>query len=459
MSKVQKPGQALHEYYAELQKAANTCSFEEIKNHRDAVVTMVFIGGVCLKKGHLAATCWKNAKVGRKVSRQIHWCEEPTGSSDSGKELVSQSVNVVRKSRLTHCRRAESKNPVCGLRTDGVAANRLEAKLSSHVSGTYGTAENHCTASGKGSIQMLEAATMYVTSRNEQNTDKAAMTMDTPARGGIDRLADEPPRMLDMEVNGKKIPFKLDTGASISIIDEKTWRMLGRPRLEEAKVAATAFDNKRITFQGKVPLHVRFAEKEAMQMAEAVVENLSVTEAQIAKATQEDPPLQMVVNYVQKGWPGKVRDEGLKPYAVKKAALSIHNGCILWGYRVVIPKKFQQVVLKMLHNSHYGRNRMISLARTKIWFPGMDKAIDEVAKKCVTCAVMWEEPEKVWQRLHVDFCETSGGVKWLIVVDAKSKWPEAVKMGVTTAEKTTMKLREEWARKTSPEKPGGLELL
>ncbi|KAK6043945.1 hypothetical protein COOONC_18550 [Cooperia oncophora] len=46
MSKVQKPGQALHEYYAELQKAANTCSFEEIKNHRDAVVTMVFIGGL-----------------------------------------------------------------------------------------------------------------------------------------------------------------------------------------------------------------------------------------------------------------------------------------------------------------------------------------------------------------------------------------------------------------------------
>ena len=32
MSKVQKPGQALHEYYAELQKAANTCSFEETRS-------------------------------------------------------------------------------------------------------------------------------------------------------------------------------------------------------------------------------------------------------------------------------------------------------------------------------------------------------------------------------------------------------------------------------------------
>nr|CDJ91781.1 hypothetical protein LOC100635881 [Haemonchus contortus] len=46
MSKTQKQGQSLHEYYAELQKAANVCCFEEIKDHRDAIVTMVFIGGL-----------------------------------------------------------------------------------------------------------------------------------------------------------------------------------------------------------------------------------------------------------------------------------------------------------------------------------------------------------------------------------------------------------------------------
>ncbi|PIO59733.1 hypothetical protein TELCIR_18793 [Teladorsagia circumcincta] len=65
------------------------------------------------------------------------------------------------------------------------------------------------------------------------------------------------------------------------------------------------------------------------KMAEEAVENLPVTEAQIVKATKEDPLLQMVVNYMQKGWPVKVKDDRLKPYAVKEAALSIHNGCIL----------------------------------------------------------------------------------------------------------------------------------
>lgn len=46
MSKVQKPCQSLQEFYADLQKSANSCKFEEIRNHRDAIVTMVFIGGL-----------------------------------------------------------------------------------------------------------------------------------------------------------------------------------------------------------------------------------------------------------------------------------------------------------------------------------------------------------------------------------------------------------------------------
>nr|CDJ97739.1 Zinc finger domain containing protein [Haemonchus contortus] len=46
MSKSQKAGQTLQEYYAEVQKAAGTCGFEKIKDMRDAMVAMVFIGGL-----------------------------------------------------------------------------------------------------------------------------------------------------------------------------------------------------------------------------------------------------------------------------------------------------------------------------------------------------------------------------------------------------------------------------
>uniref|UniRef100_A0A7I4Z6E3 Retrotrans_gag domain-containing protein n=1 Tax=Haemonchus contortus TaxID=6289 RepID=A0A7I4Z6E3_HAECO len=46
MSQTQRPGQTLRDYYAELQKAAAKCEFEKIKDRRDAMVTMVFIGGL-----------------------------------------------------------------------------------------------------------------------------------------------------------------------------------------------------------------------------------------------------------------------------------------------------------------------------------------------------------------------------------------------------------------------------
>ncbi|RCN39548.1 hypothetical protein ANCCAN_14520 [Ancylostoma caninum] len=46
MSKAQKIGQTLQEYFAEVQKAANECMFEKVSDVRDAMVTMIFIGGL-----------------------------------------------------------------------------------------------------------------------------------------------------------------------------------------------------------------------------------------------------------------------------------------------------------------------------------------------------------------------------------------------------------------------------
>ncbi|KIH58502.1 hypothetical protein ANCDUO_11292 [Ancylostoma duodenale] len=117
----------------------------------------------------------------------------------------------------------------------------------------------------------------------------------------------------------------------------------------------------------------------------------------------------------------------------------------------------------MLHNSHYGQNGMLCLARSKIWFPVVDDAIERIANGCTICAALgktfvriplhpWKNPGKVWRRLHVDFCETANGAKWLTVIDAKSsKWPELIKIGSTTAEKTAVKLKEVFSRHGLPE--------
>ncbi|KAK6043948.1 hypothetical protein COOONC_18547 [Cooperia oncophora] len=57
----------------------------------------------------------------------------------------------------------------------------------------------------------------------------------------------------------------------------------------------------------------------------------------------------------------------------------------------------------------------------------MDRAVEEMAKKCSTCAVMDRDPVKT--PLH----------PW--EEPKESKWPEVAKTGTTTAEKTIMALK------------------
>ncbi|KIH47194.1 reverse transcriptase [Ancylostoma duodenale] len=167
-------------------------------------------------------------------------------------------------------------------------------------------------------------------------------------------------------------------------------------------------------------------EVQMQQMAEETFDRLPMTVEEIAEATTEDEILQKVIAFMQRGWPEKAKVERLRPFAAKKSSLSLYKGCLMWDSRVVIPQKYRTSVLKMLHNSHYGRNRMLSLARTIIWFPGMDDAIERIAKGCSICAALgktpariplhpWEEPEKVWVTVTHRFLRNC---KWSKMADS-----------------------------------------
>src|SRR6202012_5610705 len=101
-------------------------------------------------------------------------------------------------------------------------------------------------------------------------------------------------------------------------------------------------------------------------------------EEEIAKATAEEEILKKVMNYVKKGWPEKAKEPEV--YEKKKDELSEYHGCLIWQNRMVIPQKFQKKVMDMLHLSHYGRNRMLVLARGKVWYPGMTKDIERIVQ-------------------------------------------------------------------------------
>ena len=133
----------------------------------------------------------------------------------------------------------------------------------------------------------------------------------------------------------------------------------------------------------------------------------------IKKFTNTDPVLSTVRRCILSG-STVPEEEDFKPYKTRQHELSVLQGCLLCGSRVVIPKKCRATVFKELHEMHQGVNKMKSLARSYVWWPKMDYEIEEMLKKCQICQELhptppaaplhpWEWPTQPWSRIHLDF--------------------------------------------------------
>ena len=116
------------------------------------------------------------------------------------------------------------------------------------------------------------------------------------------------------------------------------------------------------------------------RLQEEITKNVPFSDAAISLEIDKDEVLHKVKNYIMKGWPEKIKDSRLQDYYVRKGELSVYKGCIIWGSRVIVREKFQNKILQLLCGNHYGMNRMNSLARACIWFPGIDKRIEEITR-------------------------------------------------------------------------------
>ena len=181
-----------------------------------------------------------------------------------------------------------------------------------------------------------------------------------------------------------------------------------------------------------------------------------VCSSDIRKQTDVDPTLSMVHKYLEKGWPSSVSDSNLLPFYRRKDELSLQSGCILWGSRVVVPSKLRDTILKELHSGHTGASRMKELARSYLWWPNLDKQLEDLVGSCQTCLELrpnppraelhpWEWPQAPWHRLHVDYAGPVDGRYFLIIVDAHSKWVEIFQTSGTSTSETIKWLRHVFA--------------
>ena len=187
-----------------------------------------------------------------------------------------------------------------------------------------------------------------------------------------------------------------------------------------------------------------------------VLESFPVTANDISKFTVSDPILSVVFKFIREGWPNKVPPE-FQSYLNKFEDLSVQGDCIMWGYRVVIPSKLRDKMLRELHNEHVGSTRMKELARSYFWWPNLDLDIEAIVRCCDVCLTTrnapphaqlhpWEWPRVPWHRIHADYAGPIDGTYFLVIVDAHSKWPEIFATNSVSSTVTIKALRTCFAR-------------
>ena len=193
----------------------------------------------------------------------------------------------------------------------------------------------------------------------------------------------------------------------------------------------------------------------------AVREDFPILTVEIAQATLKDPLLCKVHQYTMNGWPETCDDVELKPFHNRRNELSCEQGCVLWGIRVVVPAVLRGRLLNELHWEHPGICSMKAIARSFMWWPGLDREIELVVKSCTVCQNVrslppkvplhpWKWPSRPFQRVHIDFCQ-KGKDYFLVLIDSHSKWIDVKHMTSTTTERTIDELRLIFAEHGLPE--------
>ena len=178
--------------------------------------------------------------------------------------------------------------------------------------------------------------------------------------------------------------------------------------------------------------------------------------------TEKDPVLSRVRKLIQSDGEIPETEAELRRYSQKALELSVVDGILLWGSRVIVPHPGRDIILQQLHETHPGVSKMKNLARSYIWWPGIDKDIENTVAHCNTCPIHqpapvqapihpWEYPNRPWSRVHVDHAGPFHGKQFLLLIDAHSKWLEVHIVGSTSSSVTINKLCDIFAIHGIPE--------
>ena len=192
-------------------------------------------------------------------------------------------------------------------------------------------------------------------------------------------------------------------------------------------------------------------EKEIFNEVEKInmVEFLPLTESrvrEIQSATEGDILLRTLKDVILRGWPDKINlvPAEIRDYWMFREELSVQNGILLKGSRIIVPTGMRSIMLDKLHASHLGVEASLRKARDALYWPNMAEDILRRVGSCEVCQeaqpkqqkepmMTHPTPERPWQRIGMDIF-TTDGQSYLIMVDYYSDFWEVDQLPDTKAE-------------------------
>ena len=146
-----------------------------------------------------------------------------------------------------------------------------------------------------------------------------------------------------------------------------------------------------------------------------------------------DPEMCTLADIIITGWPDdtKVVPHPLHPYWQHCETLTIEDGLVLCGEALIIPPLERERTLHQLHQFHQGITKSQLLMHGCIFWPSINKAIEDVVHQRETCTLFLAQnaaapltptptPSHLWQMCTTDIF-TLEGVDYLICGDFYSK--------------------------------------
>ena len=109
---------------------------------------------------------------------------------------------------------------------------------------------------------------------------------------------------------------------------------------------------------------------------------------EIRQSTEKDPTCCTLKKVIAEGWPHDKHSLPIEltPYWTYRDELTIENGIIYRGERIVIPQTLRPDMKKKIHAGHAGINSCLRRARTLVFWPRMSSEIRQYCEACITCA-------------------------------------------------------------------------